>query len=413
MKSTLNSCCGIDVHKKNIVACVMYPQGSAVKKKIVTFETDTQSLLRFSQWLSEFNLTDIVLESTGPYWVPVFNILEREGFNVILANARNVKNVPGRKTDVRDCEWLCKLLKNGLIEKSFIPPEKIRSIRTLTRHRDSLIKDRTRYKNRILKILEYGNIKLSSVLTDCFGVTGWKLIQKLAQGRLNIQKAILGLPKTIKATSKQLEAALQGTLNQTHREVLKGLIRQIKSINKEINLIEELILESTKELESEVTLLTTIPGIDKTAACRIIGEIGVDMTFFPTAGHLTSWGCVCPGNHESAGKKYSTSIRKGCNYLKSLLVQISWAVAKTKTYLGAKYRKIASRKGKKKALIVIARKLLIICYHILDKLEPYNELGVDFLESLKPNDKTKYYLNQLRKLGHDVFIEPKREATKA
>lgn len=405
MKQKLNNCCGIDVHKKNIVACVMYTQGSVVKKKIRSFGTDTPSLRRFSQWLFEFSVTEIVMESTGVYWIPVFNVLERGGFSPILANARNVKNVPGRKTDCKDSEWLCKLLRNGLIEKSFIPPEKIRNLRSLTRHRDTLIKERTRCKNRILKILECNNIKLSNVLTDCFGATGWNLIQKLARGPLNIQKAIDSLPSNIKASAADFEAALDGTLDEVGREILKGLIRQIKFLNKEISLIEANIFKNGKEMEAQVKCLTTLPGIDEIGAYRILGEIGTDMTIFPTDAHLTSWACICPGNHESAGKKYSTSIRKGCNYLKSLLVQIAWAASRTKTYLGERYRRIAARKGRKKALVALARKMLVMCYHMLMTGTSYQELGVDFFDKLRGADKKKYYLYQLKKMGYRVHIE--------
>lgn len=405
MKNLLDACCGIDVHKKNVVACVMYKQRSVVKKKIASFGTDTPSLRRFSRWLSETGVTDVVMESTGVYWIPVFNILEKEGFNTVIANARNVKNVPGRKTDCKDCEWFCRLLRNGLIEKSFVPPENIRNLRSLTRHRDTLIKERTRYKNRIIKILERSNIKLSSVLSDCFGVTGWNLIQKLATGRVNIQKIIAHLPSNIKATSQQFEAALDGNLNQVHRDILKGLIRQIKFLNKEIASMEACILENVKEIRVQIDILTTLPGVDEMSACAIIGEIGIDMKMFPTEGHLTSWACVCPGNNESAGKRYSTSIRKGCNYLKSLLVQASWVASKTRTYLGARYRKIAARKGKKKSLIALARKMLIMCYHMLETGKPFSDLGFDFLEKIKSKDKMKYYLSQLRRLGYQVSLE--------
>jgi len=405
MNKILNSCCGIDVHKKNIVTCVMYSQGSVVKKEIRTFGTMTADLQRFSQWLTGFGVTDVVLESTGVYWMPTFSLLEADGFNVILANARNVKNVPGRKTDCKDCEWLCKLLRNGLVEKSFIPPANIRDLRTLVRHRDSLIKDRTRCKNRILKVLESCNVKLSSVLTDCFGKSGWCIIEKLTRGNLNIQKIIATLPSNIKSSSQQFTAALQGVVNDTQRRILGALVRQVKFLDKEIKSTEQNISLLGKRFESHIECLVSLPGVDEMAACAILGEIGSDMTAFPDDLHLTSWACICPGNHESAGKRYSTHIRKGCSYLKSFLVQIAWAASKTKTYLGEKYRRLAARKGRKKALIALGRKILVICYHMLSKLKPYQELGIDYLDKLNVDNRKRYYVKQLEKLGYRIDLE--------
>lgn len=405
MNKALNICCGIDVHKKNLVACVMYPQGSVIKKEIRTFGTTTPDLEAFSQWLLGFNVMNIVIESTGVYWVPVFNILEAKGFNVILANARNVKNVPGRKTDCKDSEWLCSLLRNGLIEKSFIPPENIRDLRAYARYRDRLIKDRTRCKNRILKLLEQGNIKLACVLTDCFCKTGWNIIQMLAANTLDIQKTIDTLPKNIKASPEQFTAALQGHLTETQRNILSSLIRQVQFLNEEIAVTEERMLNLGKQFSPYIDCLTSLPGVDTVAACAILGEIGADMSVFPSESHLTSWACVCPSNHESAGKKYSTHIRKGCNYLKSLLVQIAWAASKTKTYLGEKYRRLAARKGRKKALVAIARKMLIICYHMLSTRKPYCDLGIDYLDKLNVERKKQHHLRQLQKLGYQVHVE--------
>lgn len=406
MNKILNNCCGIDVHKKNLVACVMYPQGSIIKKAIRTFGTATLELETFSQWLSEFKVTHIVIESTGVYWIPVFNILEANGFNVILANARNVKNVPGRKTDCKDSEWLCSLLRNGLIEKSFIPPEKIRNLRAYARYRDRLVKDRTRCKNRILKVLEQGNIKLACVLTDCFCKTGWNIIQKLAADTLDIQKAIDSLHANVKATSEQFAAALQGDLTEAQRDILSALIRQIQFLDGEIASIEEKMLNLGKQFSIYIECLTSLPGVDEIAGCAILGEIGINMSMFPSASHLTSWACICPGNHESAGKKYSTHIRKGCNYLKSLLVQLAWAASKTKTYLGEKYRRLVARKGKQKALVAIARKMLVICYHIISTRKSYYDLGVNYLDQLNVEKKKQHHLRQLQKLGYQVHIEP-------
>jgi transposase len=405
MNEILNNCCGIDVHKKNLVACVMYPKGSVTKKEIRTFGTTTPELETFSQWLLGFKVTHIVIESTGVYWIPAFNILEANGFSVILANARNVKNVPGRKTDCKDCEWLCSLLRNGLIEKSFIPPEKIRNLRAYARYRDRLVKDRTRCKNRILKVLEQGNIKLACVLTDCFCKTGWSIIQKLASGTLDIQETIDALPANVKATPEQFAAALQGDLTEVDCHILSALIRQIKFLNEEIDLVEKKLLNLGKQFASYIECLTSLPGIDEIGACAILGEIGTDMSTFPSAAHLTSWACICPGNHESAGKRYSTHIRKGCNYLKSLLIQLAWAASKTKTYLGEKYRRLVVRKGKQKALVAIARKMLVICYHMISSRKSYYDLGTDYLDKLNVEKKKQHHLKQLQKLGYQVHIE--------
>lgn len=403
MKQPLNSYCGIDVHKKNLVACVMYSQGSAIKKEIKTFGTMTRDLEIFAQWLSGWNVKQIVIESTGVYWRPVFNVLEKQGFEIILANARNVKNVPGRKTDCKDCEWLCSLLRHGLIEKSFIPPENIRNLRECTRHRDGLIKDRTRCKNRILKILEQGNIKLGSVLSDCFGKTGWKIIQMLSKNKLDLD-AILPLLRNVKTPREQFIAALQGKLTKQQRYILESLIRQMEFLNEEIDSVEKEILNLGKEFVSYIDCLSSLPGVNEIAACKILGEIGCDMNQFPSEFHLTSWACVCPGNHESAGKKYSTHIRKGSNYLKSTLIQTAWAASKTKTYLGEKYRRLVMRKGKQKALVAISRKMLVMIYHMLKNQKPYHDLGVGYLDQFNMEKKKNYHLKQLKRLGLEVSI---------
>lgn len=401
MKEIIQKCCGIDVHQKSLTACIIVPKGSVSTKQIRKFGTTSAEIHHLIDWLRGFGVTHVAIESTGVYWIPIYNLLEGQ-FDITLANARNVKNVPGRKTDCKDCEWLCNLLKNGLVEKSFIPPEIIRDLRLLTRHRDSLIKDRTRVKNRILKTLECGNIKLSSVLTDCFGKTGLKIINSLAGDNLNIQNILESLPKNIKVKKEYFVQALEGKLTEYQKIILKTLIRQMNFISDEISNIESEILEVGKEFEGQIKNLTTVPGIDTIGALGAIAEIGVDMNQFHSVHHLTSWACICPGNHESAGKKYSTHIRKGCNYLKSLLIQIAWAAAKSRTYLGEKYRRLCRKKGKKKALVAVGRKILTIIYFILNRGSDYYELGVDFFDKINVESKVRYHFNQLKKLGVDL-----------
>lgn len=302
MKEILERCCGLDVHKETVVACVMIGTGKKTEKEIKTFSTMTDGLIELKKWLQSLKVTHIAMESTGVYWKPIFNILG-ESFNTLLANARHIKNVPGRKTDVKDSEWICKLLKTGLLEKNFIPLENLRNLRDLTRYRKKNVRMIVSEKNRILKILETANIKLSSVLTDSFGVTGWKIIQDIAKGIRDPKKLIKHKPANTKKDSITFEKALTGRITDHHIFLLKRSIEFINYLEEAILKIEQEQDKILSDYQEEIELMETIPGVKKISAAVILAEIGNNMDQFPSAQHLSSWAGVSPGNNESAGKK--------------------------------------------------------------------------------------------------------------
>ena len=310
MKELLERCCGIDIHKKTAVACIIVGLGKKIRKEIRTFGTMTDDIENLKLWLKENGIEKVAIESTGIYWVPIFNILE-DSFEIVLANAKHIKNVPGRKTDVKDSVWLCKLLKHGLIQKSFIPPEDIRFLRELTRCRKSTVGDLTAAKNRVIKGLESGNIKLASVLSNPHGVTGWKIIKQLAYGEKSIEKLTKNLNPQIKASKEDFEKALKGTLKQHDRELLKIRIRHVESLLQIINEIEEQIRMHLKKYVVKIDLLKTIPGMGDTTAAIVLAEIGSDMSQFPSHMHIASWAGLAPGNNESAGKKKILGLQRG------------------------------------------------------------------------------------------------------
>lgn len=291
--------CGLDVHKETVVACVM---GSGIKKEIRTFNTKTNDLLRLKTWLSGLGITHIAMESTGPYWKPVFNVLE-DGFTLILANARHIKNVPGRKTDVKDSEWICRLLRSGLLSASFVPPQGIRELRDLSRYRRKLTQALSAEKNRIQKVLEDANVKISSVLSDTFGVSGSRMIEAIMDGKLS-ESEIADLAKgKLKSKKEEIREALVGYFQDHHRFMINASLEHIKYLEKQIEGLDQETKKKLAQYQKEYDLLQTIPGVKEQGAAAIIAEIGVDMAIFPSEGHLSSWAGMSPGNNESAGKK--------------------------------------------------------------------------------------------------------------
>jgi len=394
--------CGIDVHKKTIAACIM---GTGIKKEIRTYGTMTNDLLRLKGWLKENNVTHVAMESTGVYWKPVFNILE-DSFDVILANARHIKNVPGRKTDVKDSEWLCKLLRSGLVRGSFIPPIEIRELRDLTRYKRKLIQNITSEKQRIEKVLEDANIKLSSIVADTFGVSGSEIITELMKGELNAEEMAELSKGRLRRRKEELKEALVGKMRENHRVMIKASQRHIDAMEKELSAIEEKIQEKIeRHFRMEYELLKTIPGVKENASA-IIAEIGVNMDIFPTEMHLSSWAGMSPGNNESAGKKKSGITTHGNKFLKSILTEFAWVAVKMKnTYMSAKYRSLVARRGQKKALVAVGHKMLIMCYHILKHKVPYKELGGNYLDERRRNRITKSYIKRLNSLGYTVTLK--------
>ncbi|HYA13744.1 MAG TPA: IS110 family transposase [Syntrophales bacterium] len=394
--------CGLDVHKKRIAACIM---GTGLKKEIRTYGTMTNDLLKLKTWLKESGITHIAMESTGVYWKPVFNILE-DSFEVILANARHVKNVPGRKTDVQDSEWLCKLLRSGLVRGSFIPPIEVRELRDLTRYKRKLIQTTTSEKQRIEKILEDANIKLSSVASNIFGVSGSMIIEELMKGKLQIGEMAELSKGRLRRRKEELKEALVGNMQTHHKFMIKESLEHIKAMEERISVLEYEIQEKIgRHFKEEYELLQTIPGVKENASV-IIAEMGVNMDLFPTEAHLSSWAGMSPGSNESAGKKKPGTTTHGNKYLKTMLTEFAWAAAKTKdTYLGAKYRSLVGRRGKKKALVAVGHRILIICYHILKCKVPYRELGATYLDVRKKDRITKGYIKRLNNLGYIVTLK--------
>lgn len=376
LETLYKRCAGLDVHSETIVACVLIgDDDSNVTKETETFPTLTKDLFRLLKWLEERQVTHIAMESTGIYWKPVYNILE-DFFDITLANAQRIKNVPGRKTDVSDAEWIAKLLRHGLIEKSFVPPEDIRELRDLTRLRKKWIGHMTSEKNRIQKVLEASNIKLATVISDVFGVSGRKLLEHLlSEGHINPDDVEQKIHGRMAHKKQQITDSLFGTLTEHQLFLIKQSWMHITYLESLISDIETRIDQLLEKYQEEVKLLITMPGIKKDTAAVIIAEIGANMKQFPTSKHLASWAGLSPGNHESAGKRKSTRTVKGNPHIKSALCEAAWAVSRSRnTYLSIKFWSLSARRGKKKALVAIGHRMLTIVYHMLLNKDPYHEI---------------------------------------
>jgi transposase len=402
METIIEKGCGLDVHKETVVACIM---GTGVRKEIRTYSTMTNDLLRLKGWLQETGITHVAMESTGVYWKPVFNILEDE-FEVILVNARHVKNVPGRKTDVQDSEWLCRLLRSGLLKGSFIPPRGIRELRDLTRYKRKLIQAIVAEKQRVEKVLEDANIKLSSIASDTFGASGKRIIEELVKGKLEAEEMAELSKGRLRRKREHLKEALVGEVREHHKFMIKVSLKHIRAMEKILLGVERKIREKIeRNYKEEDELLQTIPGVKENAS-TIIAEIGVDMDIFPSEMHLSSWAGVSPGNNESAGKKKPGSTTYGNKCLKAMLIEFAWVASKTKdTYLRSKYHSLVGRRGKKRALVALGHKILIMCYHILKYKRPYKELGVDYLDQRRKDKIARSYIKRLNHLGYEVTLQ--------
>ncbi len=404
-------CAGLDVHKASVAVCVRWEDERGRRHQDVRmFGTMTKDLLALADWLAERRVTRVAMESTGVFWKPVFNILEGS-FEVCLVNARHIKQVPGRKTDVKDCEWIAQLLQHGLLKASFVPGRAQRELRDLTRHRAQLVAEHTRAANRIQKILQDANIKLSSVATDVLGVSGREMIQALIDGRQSPEQMAELARGKLRKKIDSLLAALQGHVTEHHRFMLQMLWDHLRYLETAIAALEERVEEQMGPFAEEVERLITVPGIQKQVAHALVAEVGTDMSPFPTANHLCSWAGVCPGNHESAGKHRSGRTTKGNRWLKRCLAEAAWGASRTKgTYLSAQFRQIARRRGKKRALIAVAHTILIITYHLLAHGTIYHDLGADYFDRLQPERLCRYYVRRLRHLGYDVTLEPQAPA---
>jgi transposase len=424
---------GLDVHKKTVVACRMRMTGDKrIEWETRTFGTMMADLLGLHDWLSEWEVEQVALESTADYWKPVFNLLEEE-FEVVLVNAQHVKKVPGRKTDASDAEWLAELMLHGLLKASFIPAKPQRELRELTRYRTTVVRERARIINRVEKLLESTNIKLSSVVTDVMGVSARAMLTELAAGASDPQ-ALAELAKgRLRNKLKELEAALAGTLSPTQRFILAqqlshidGLDEQIEAFNQQISQhLRQMAPSAVEDDEGNrdggsdqqptetlswpeaVELLDTIPGVDQRTAEIILAEIGLDMSQFPTANDLASWAGFAPGNHQSGGKRYSGHTTKGNRPIGAALNQAAWAASRTKdTWLKARYHRLAARRGKQRAIVAIGRSILVSVWQMLSKRQPYQDLGADYYDQRRKESKVTYLTKQLARLGFAVQLDP-------
>lgn len=390
--------CGLDVHEKTVVATI---DGQGILRETRTFDTYTCSLNDLRDWLQSHAVTHVAMESTGVYWKPVFNILE-EHFKVIPVNARHLKNVPGRKTDKKDSQWICKLLLAGLLKASFIPEEKIRQLRDLNRYSTKLTQQLASEKNRIQKVLEDANIKLSSLVSDTTGVVAIKLIDGLMAGRSDLETLIKeSYHGKMKASKAELLKALTGRMTDHHRFMLRQIKHHMAYLESQIAVMQTEIERLPEEDQESITLLSTIPGVNKVTAIRILAETGTNVEeTFGNAKRLAKWTGICPGNNESGGKKLAGRTTHGNKYLKSILVEAAWAATRTKgTYLRAKYDSMAGRKGRKKALIIIGHKILNAAYIILTSRLSYQAYSVEEFEKQRNQKRINYLQNELKELG--------------
>lgn len=421
MDTLYRRCAGLDVHKKTVMACVriMGPAGQ-VQETVREFGTMTEELTQLSNWLAAQGVTHVAMESTGVFWKPIFNILE-ERFAVLLCNAQHVKQVPGRKTDVCDSQWLAQLMQHGLVRGSFIPPRPQRELRDLTRHRAQVTGERTRIANRIHKVLEDANIKLGSVAADILGVSGRAMLGAIIEGNQDPDALAELARRRLRGKIPELRQALYGHVTEHHRfmlrtlyehlQYLEGVIAELDARTEQLTRSEQLNAAPRQNgalpFDEAVKVLDTIPGVDVVVAQSIVAEIGTDMRQFPTPAHLSTWAGLAPGNNESAGKRRSGKTTKGSPWLRRMLVQAALAASHTKgTYPSAQYRRLAPRRGKKRAAIALAHSMLVSIHFMLTDHVSYNDLGADYFDKRDPMRLVRYYTRRIEDLGYKITLEP-------
>lgn len=395
-------CCGLDVHKKSITACIITPQG----KEIRTFGTMTRNLIELVDWVKNNRCSHVAMESTGDYWKPIYNLLEPEDLQPILVNAQHIKAVPGRKTDVKDAEWIARLLRYGLVQGSFVPSREQRELREIVRYRRSIIEERAREVNRLQKVLEGGNIKLASVASNVLGVSGRKMLEAIIEGENDATILAEFAQKKLKAKKEELKLALEGRLGRHQLIMLEKQLAHIDYLHGLISELDEEIEKRMNPFSEEVELLDSIPGIGKRNAEQILAEIGSDMSRFPTPGHLCSWAGMTPGHDESAGKKKSSKTRKGNKKLRSALTEAARAASRQKnTYISAQYHRIAARRGKNRAAIAVGHTILSLIHILLTRKQKYVDLGFDYFDQRKKEIVIKQSVKKLESLGLTVSLQ--------
>jgi transposase len=404
-------CAGLDVHKDTVVACARHhPAGGRVRLEVRTFATHTAGLLQLADWLAAQGVTHAAMESTGVYWKPVFHVLEGR-CEVLLVNAQHLKNVPGRKTDRLDAAWIARLLQHGLLRPSFVPPPPIRELRDLTRQRAQLVGEKARVSNRIQKVLEDANVKLASVASEVLGASGRAMLRALIGGEDDPGKLAELARGRLRDKLPQLRLALAGRVTEHHRFLLGLLLDQVGQLEGLIARLEARVTEVLGPFEEKARRLMGVPGISRTVAEVVLAELGPDLATFPSPGQLASWAGLCPANRESAGKALGGPGRKGNRWLRAALVQAAWAASHSKgTYLQAQYRRLAARRGRKRALVAVAHSLLHIVYHVLKGGRCYAELGGDYFDRREGERLTRHLVRRLESLGHRVTLEPVQRA---
>ena len=427
MRIVYERCCGLDIHKASIAVCVVITRDGKIEEETRRFGTMTADLLELAAWLKARGIEHVAMESTGVYWKPVWNILEAEGFDLLLANAQEVKIVPGRKTDQKDSQWIADLHQHGLLRKSFVPPRQVRDLRDLTRTRATLAQEHSSTCNRIQKVLEDANIKLGTVASDVFGASGRAMLLAMMKGESDAE-ALAELSKgRLRSKIPELRRALEGRVTGHHRFLIDRHWRQMESLENQMRQFEEEIAERMKPTAEEIArmreslpaeaplppspreeailLWMELPGVGLTTACSMVAEQGVNMEQFPSSAHVASWAALCPGNNESAGKRMSGKTRKGNVWLRRTMCEAAWAAAHSKkTYFAAQFGRIAARRGKKRALLAVAHSLLVAAYEMLKHKEHYREFGADFFEGLNKDQVKRRLVQRLAKLGFQVTV---------
>jgi transposase len=396
-------CGGLDVHKKTVVACVLTPGGRETR----TFGTMTDDLETLAAWLEACGVSHVAMESTGVYWKPVYNVLETCELELVVVNAQHMKAVPGRKTDVKDAEWIADLLRHGLLRPSFVPSREERELRELVRYRKALVRERAAEVNRVQKVLEGANIKLASVASDVLGQSGRAMVDALSAGATD-PAALAALARgKLQAKLPELERALRGVVGPHQRLVLATQLRHITYLDDEIARLSQEVAARERPFADALARLQTIPGVGQRTAEVLLAEVGPDMSRFPTAGHLASWAGVCPGQHESAGKRKSGRTRKGCVSLRESLTEAARAAGRTRgTYLAAQYRRLAARRGAKRAAVAVAHTILVIAYHLLRDGTRYQELGANYFDERDRAGTMRRAVARLARLGYEVTLVP-------
>ncbi len=405
MQTVHERCCGLDVHKKTVVACVL----TSTRRETRTFGTMTYELLELVEWLEQERVTHVAMESTGVYWKPVFNVLEGRDFELLVVNARHVKAVPGRKTDVKDAEWLADLLRHGLMRPSFVPDRNQRELRELVRYRRTLIQEKTRLITRVQKVLEGANIKLGDVASNVVGISGRAMLRELISGNTDTQAIAELAMSNMRPKRQRLALALEGTVGAHQRFLLQSQIELIEVMEKQIEAINVEVEQRMRPFQAAIDLIDQIPGIARHGAEQIIAEIGIDMSRFPTPAHFASWARVCPGTNESAGKRRRASTGAGNPWLRSALIEAALASVRAgrahPNFFAARYRRLASRRGPKRAQMAIAHSMLIAIYHMLRDGAHFVDLGPEHWDSRHRDSVAQRSIRRLQQLGYKVTVE--------